>query len=313
MTLHKRRVAVLRGGINNTHSFSMQYGAELTAQLSSLSGVEVIDVMVTKSGEWLLQGFQRTPEAVLSHIDIAIIAMFGTYAEDGEVQRTLTRYHVPFIGARAFQSSVSLHKKMAKDQVRSLNIPVLKHFTLNKETVNDVSTTATTAAEMFGPDFIVKPLKGALGEDVRACTGISQLATTLEELFKTHDEVMVEEFKTGRVVTCGVAEGLREQSHYTTPVAEVLGGELDSFVVPARISREARAKVADYTKRIHSQLDLRHFSESDFVVDPSDNVFYLETNSLPSLKKEASYVAGLEAFGVSEEEFLTHLLQQAAV
>jgi len=239
--------------------------------------------------------------------------MFGSYAEDGELQRLLTRYNVPFVGADAWQSSVCLHKKMAKDQVRTFDIPTLKHFTLHKATVDNLVTTATAAAELFGPDFYVKPLRGALGDGVFACTGITELAQTLEKLFKVYDEVIVEERKSGRVVTCGVAENLRGQSLYTTPVTELVDENTSDVVVPARISRAARDKVSAMTKHIHAGLGLRHFSESDFIVDDKENIFYLESNSLPSLHNNSSYAAGLEAFGVTPEEFLTNLLVQAGV
>lgn len=99
--MHKIRVAVLRGGISDEYQVSLWTGAAVLENLDK-ELFEPIDVIISKSGEWLIDGRVRMPEQILHCVDVVFNALHGTYGEDGTVQRLLSKYAVPYTGSKAF-------------------------------------------------------------------------------------------------------------------------------------------------------------------------------------------------------------------
>src|SRR3989344_2250449 len=107
------RVAILRGGPSAEYGASMMTGSGVLAAIDRTK-YEPIDVIITKNGEWLVEGYARFPEQVLSNVDVAFIALHGTYGEDGSIQRFLERLGVPYNGSKSFPSAVAIHKVITK-------------------------------------------------------------------------------------------------------------------------------------------------------------------------------------------------------
>lgn len=319
-SLHKKRVAILRGGVNDTHAFSMQQGAELKELLNALPQYEAVDVMVSRDGEWLLNGFVKTPGSVLAYCDGAIIALFGTYGEDGTVQRLLERHGVPYVGSRPFQSSLCLHKQLAKSQLQDKSVRMAPDRRVLSTEAADLHALAASIMDSHGQTYIIKPNTGGLGIDVRSGVGAVTLAKHLKDGREQGSDLLIEPHIQGRVVTCGVVEGLREQALYTTAVIEVLLDTDENFSIenhaeylPARISRQAKREVEEVARVAHQSLGLRDYSRSDFIVTNHDEVYFLEANSLPSLVKSGPFLHCLSPYGVGEEELLGHLLAHATI
>jgi D-alanine-D-alanine ligase-like ATP-grasp enzyme len=63
------RIAVLRGGPSDEYSVSMRTGKAVIDALSR-HNLFVKDVVVSREGEWLESGKVKSPEFVLSDIDV---------------------------------------------------------------------------------------------------------------------------------------------------------------------------------------------------------------------------------------------------
>ena len=311
---HKPRIAVLKGGPSEEHTLSMQNGAEVAAVLRAAGKHDVIDITVTKNGEWLEDGFVRTPQDILNKVDSVYIGLHGLYGEDGGVQREIERAGVRYQGSKPFQSAVGLNKMLTKEHVKNTPVKKAGHLRLTKSGVSDVHSSASTTEKLLGGAFIVKPTCGGSGIDTKVANGAHELAKVLEELFETYDDVLVEQRINGVSITCGVINDLRGTALYTTPATEVLydqTAENDIFVaekiVPGRFTKDIRAAVAEYAKRIHMELDLRDMSRSDFIVTDEGEIYFLEVNTLPAVTNNSPLMVGMASLGVSQEELVCHL------
>jgi len=110
-------VGVLRGGPSREHEVSLKTGAAILQNLEAPRYI-VRDIYIDKQGQWHDRGRATSPERVLSAIDVAIIGLHGEYGEDGQVQRLLEQYGVPYAGADSFASFLAMHKVMTKEKVR---------------------------------------------------------------------------------------------------------------------------------------------------------------------------------------------------
>ena len=61
----------------------------------------------------------------------------------------------------------------------------------------------------------------------------------------------------------------------------------------------------------HKVLGLKHYSRSDFIINPKRGVYILEVNTLPGLTNESLFPKSLEAIGCSISNFLDHVITLA--
>ncbi len=311
---HKPRIAVLRGGPSEEHVLSMQNGGEVSSVLKATGLYDVVDINVTKNGEWLEDGFVRSSQDILNKVDSVYIGLHGLYGEDGSVQRVIERAGVNYNGSKPFQSAVGLNKMLTKEHVKNTQVQKAAHLRLSKSGVADVHASANTTEKLLGGAFIVKPTFGGSGIGMRIANGSYELAKVLAEMFEKYDDVLVEQRINGASVTCGVVNDLRGTALYATPTIEVvhdLETDQDVFaaekIVPGRFTKNTKDRIADFSKQIHTELGLSDMSRSDFIVTPEGEIFFLEVNTLPAVTKNSPLMAGMDSLGVSQEELVCHL------
>ncbi len=128
----KTRAAILRGGLSDEYSVSLQTGAAVLDAVDR-TRFSPLDVLITKTGEWFVDGIRKSPEHVLPTIDVVFIALHGAYGEDGTVQRLLDRYKVPYTGSRAYASGIAMHKAITKEHIKSLPVKRARHMVVSRK------------------------------------------------------------------------------------------------------------------------------------------------------------------------------------
>ncbi len=171
---------------------------------------------------------------------------------------------------------------------------------------------------------IAKP--AALGSSVGVAIVNSylDLEDALRKIFEMADSAIVEEFIKGREATCGVVDDFRGAEIYPLLPIEIAPPPENSFfdydakyggksqeICPGRFSREESAEIQRLAVLAHQALGLRHYSRSDFIVNPRRGIFFLETNSLPGMTANSLFPKALEAIGCSQYQFVDHLLSLA--
>lgn len=315
------RVAVLRGGPSDEYDVSMMTGAEVIAALMR-QGIDVVDVVISRRGTWMVHGFERTPKDALVFVDLVFNALHGAYGEDGTLQRELDRFGIPYTGSRAYPSALAINKILAKEVLRSVGIKTPPHLRVTRAGT-DVRRVAATIESLFGPVYMIKPVNGGSSIGIRRAHGMHELVHALNEAFKDREEVLVEKYIQGREATVGVVEGLRGQQFYSLPTMEIIppasrdffdyevkyNGETDE-ICPGRFSRSEKDDLADAALKAHTALGLSHYSRSDFIVNDK-GIYFLETNTLPALANGTLFPKALAAVGHDYDDFVRHLLDMA--
>jgi len=319
----KKRVAVLRGGPSSEYDVSMRSGSGVISALRD-RGYHVIDIPVTKTGEWLVDGVVRTPDRALSTVDVVFIAMHGEYGEDGTVQRICERLHIPFTGSNAFPSSVAFNKDMTKRALKDAGINLPKHIKVTREHRPQIAEIVDAITATFGELFVVKPLTAgsSIGVSVVPAT---ELAATITAALEHYDSCMVEEYIKGVEATCAVIESFREQPLYVLPPIEIVPPATHQFfsadvkydgrtteICPGRFSYEEKERIAALATIVHETLDLSHYSRTDCIVRDGE-VYFLEVNTLPGLTSESLFPKAAAAVGLMFPQLVSHLVETATV
>lgn len=320
--MQKVRVAVLRGGKSEEYDVSLRTGEGMLGALD-LNRYEPVDIVVSRSGEWLVRGRVRQPREILDHIDVALLGFHGSYGEDGTVQRLLESAGVPYTGSGPFASALALNKVVTKDYLRrsGMQIRMARHMVVSQDAKQNIQNVVASITELFGPRYIVKPLASGSSLGTAYAENPLALERVLQTALSVYESVIVEEYIEGKEATCGVINRFRGQDVYILPPIEIArsspvwgyeakyDGSVEE-ICPGRFSHSEKAELMTASAAIHNALSLRHYSRADFIV-AKDGIYFLEVNTLPGLTATSLLPKALAAVGCGYEEFIGHLLTQA--
>lgn len=313
-------VGVLRGGPSREHEVSLASGHAIISSLPP-ERYTVRDIYIDKQGNWHERGLPTTPGATLRTIDVAVIGLHGEYGEDGEVQKILERFGVPYTGSDSFSSFTAMHKVLAKEKAKDMGLLTAKYQFIQSD--SDVEHMVREVVRTFPMPVVVKPVKWGSSVGVSLLTGYLPILTAVQQLLADDaGGVLIEEYIRGTEATAGVVEGLRGEKRYLLPPVEIVPPGSDFFsydakysgssteICPARFPKATNLELARQAQVMHDALGLRHYSRTDFIVSPK-GIYYLETNTLPGLTGESLFPKSLAAVGVSFPDFLSHLIDLA--
>jgi D-alanine-D-alanine ligase len=230
-------------------------------------------------------------------VDVVFLALHGGAGEDGRVQAVLDLAGMAYTGSNHIASAAAMDKDLSKRLFRAAGVPTAD-WLMAPVLAHDV-------AETLGWPVVVKPNKQGSTVGLSVVREAAALMDAIDLAGRYDDEVMVERFIPGRELTVGILEG------EALPVGEIItksglfdyeakyqaGGAQEIF--PANLSPEKTAEIQQLAVRAHAALKLGEYSRIDFRMDPDDEFWCLEANSLPgmtsgSLLPQAAKVAGIE-------------------
>ena len=148
-------VGVLRGGPSREHEVSLQTGAAILANLPEERFI-ARDIYIDKDGQWHDRGRPVAPDRAVRQVDVALVGLHGDYGEDGEVQRLLERFGIPYAGADSFGSYLAMHKLLAKSRAQEagLRTPGFRYI----ERAGDAEAAVREVIRTFSQPVVVKPV-----------------------------------------------------------------------------------------------------------------------------------------------------------
>ena len=227
-------------------------------------------------------------------IDIVIPIIHGVGGEDGEVQIWLDKIDLPYIFSSPRAHKVAIDKIRAKDLV--------------SERGDGVKVPQSNPKEV--PAFY-KPRSGGSSLD----TGLITSQTEYDKFRKRDwgEDMIVEEAVKGREFTVGVIKSGGET--IALPVVEIISpnaffdyqskydpANLAREICPANISIDLENRLQKASIEIHDAIGCRHLSRSDFIVNNDNEIYFLETNTIPGMTKTSLVPKELEVAGIQIKE-----------
>jgi D-alanine-D-alanine ligase len=313
------RVAVLRGGPSSEYDVSLKTGANVLKALAPKYKTK--DIFISKDGQWHMDGLPVTPEKVCRSVDVVFIALHGEYGEDGQVQKILHKFKVPYTGSESWPSSVAMNKALTKDHFKKNGMRTPHGILVTKG--DDIDALVHKIFNKLSPPWFIKPNTGGSSVGASFCKNREELKTGLEESFKYSDTAMVEEAIKGREATCGVIDDFRGKKYYPLFPIEIIKPKARDFfdytckydgttqeICPGNFTHKEKLEMQDAAVKIHKALGLRHYSRTDFIVSPR-GIYTLEVNTLTGLTSESLFPKAMAAVGTDYAGFLEHLINLA--
>ena len=304
-----KRIAVIRGGPSSEHDISLLSGAHFL-EILAINNHEPIDIIITKECVWTVNNKKITPTELVDIVDCAVIALHGEYGEDGQIQELLENLSIPYTGSNSTASCLRADKFKTKKILQENGIQVPQ---------GSLITRSTLIEEKLFPLF-VKPNNG--GSSINS--GIVNNQSELDAFLNTIDEeeLLAEEYITGKELTCGVLTKWNNKNEYALePVYIELPPDAPFFDLKTKYSSSTKEHcpsgldvntvevVKHTTERVHNILGAYGYSRVDMILHPTKGLYVLELNSLPGFTANSLLPKELAYEKISNEQFLEHVIK----
>ena len=247
---------------------------------------------------------------ICKEADIVFLALHGANGEDGKVQSVLDLMGIKYTGSGPLSSGMAMDKGITKMVFEAKGVPTPKGITLEKG-----KCSSQLADYGMGFPVIVKPCCGGSSVGVCIANNQTEYQAALLEAFSYENEVVVEQFITGREFSVAVVDGK------AYPVIEIapLQGFYDyknkyqagSCVetCPADLSSALTKEMQKYAEMGYKALNLQAYARLDFLMDDEGNMYCLEANTLPGMTPTSLIPQEAKAIGMDYPQLCEKLIE----
>jgi D-alanine-D-alanine ligase len=322
-------IAFVTGGYSGESVISYKSAITIENNLD-LTRYTVYKIDITKEGWFYEQrngrkipvdknDFSLTLEGQKVTFDAVLIGIHGTPGEDGKLQGYFDLMGLPYTSCDAAVSALTFNKRFTVAVAAFNGINVARSVLLVKgrfENPDEITQ------HLQFPVF-VKPNNGGSSIGMSKVNSASEeLGAAIEKAFREDDQVLIEEFITGREFTIGVFRSAGEI--ITLPFTEVKSKReffdfeakytagLNEEITPAQVDESVAAKVRATAKKIYQVFNCSGVIRIDFIYNEAKGEpFMLEINTVPGQSEASIVPQQLRAFGWTLQDFYSALIEDA--
>lgn len=295
-------IIVLSGSTSKEREVSLRSGAAVASALRS-KGHQV--TVIDPAENFLAQ------KEVVQAADVVFPALHGTGGEDGEIQKILESWGVPFVGSGSQASFLCLNKDRYKELMAQHHVRIPRGEVVNADSF--------AASALSKQPFVLKPHDGGSSVDTLIVRDVAQFDdSVLNSLFAKYPTLLLEELIDGDEITVGI---LGEQP---LPVIEIIppeSGEFDyenkyngmtqELCPPEHVSEQLQQQAQEIALQVHQFCSCRDLSRSDFIVTRGGEIYLLETNTIPGMTEQSLFPKAAAAAGFDMQAAMEKLIQFA--
>ncbi|HSZ86225.1 MAG TPA: D-alanine--D-alanine ligase [Puia sp.] len=251
--------------------------------------------------------------------DAVLIGIHGTPGEDGKLQGYFDLMNLPYTSCDAATSALTFNKRYTVAIASFSGISVARSVVLIKGKFGNPDE---IAKQLTFPVF-VKPNNGGSSIGMSKVNNASEeLGTAIEKAFKEDDQVLIEEFITGREFTIGVFRSngkiitlpfteIKTKKEFFDFEAKYTPGFTDE-VTPAQVDESIAEKVRDTAKKVYQVFNCGGVIRIDFIYnEEKGEPFLLEINTVPGQTDESIVPQQVRAMGWTLKQFYSALIEEA--
>lgn len=324
----KKTLALLTGGTTGEWVISVKSAATIAQNLDA-DKFDVYKIMLSQQG-WFYEpadsvkievdrnDFSLNIKGRKVTFDGVFIAIHGSPGEDGKLQGYFDMLNLPYTTCDALTSAITMNKGYTKAIVQGIeNLHVAKSAQISKHMPYNVEQ---IKRDLKIPYF-VKPNNGGSSIGMSKVKHSADLEKAIEKAFKEDDQLLIEEFISGREFTVGVVK--LDGKLVVLPATEVeTAKEFFDFeakytpgvateTTPAPIRAETKARVEQIAKDVYVKLNCSGVVRIDFILTEDEGDFYfIEVNTIPGQTATSFIPQQVAAAGMKLNDFYTKLVKE---
>jgi D-alanine-D-alanine ligase len=244
-------------------------------------------------------------------LDVVLIALHGTWGEDGRIQGLLDTLGIPYTGSGVLASALAMDKVMAKTVLAASGLDVPRGAVVGAADGADLERGKAVGLPVF-----VKPVASGSSVGASIVRRAEDLAPALALALRYDERAMVEEYLTGTELTVAV---IGNDELVPLPVIEIVtpreffdykakyDAGASEEIVPARIPADVARRAQDIAIRAHQVIGCRGMSRTDFVWS-GERMVTLEVNTIPGMTANSLLPKAAMAAGIGFGDLLTRLI-----
>lgn len=243
--------------------------------------------------------------------DVVFLGLHGACGEDGRIQAALDLLGVPYTGSGYLGSALAMDKDLTKRIVAPLGVktPAWRTLSYVRADIPHIAADAKLPV-------VVKPVDSGSSVGVSIAHSAEELARALEENLAL-GRVILEEYVSGREIDVGVLDGrslpsieiIPKQGFYDYVNKYQAGATVE--ICPTPIEPETEFRLREVALKVHNALGLKAYSRSDYIVDETGEIYFLEINTLPGMTPTSLMPQEAAAAGVSYNELCQRIVDLA--
>lgn len=249
------------------------------------------------------------------NFDAVLIGLHGTPGEDGKLQGYFDCLNIPYTSCDAASSALTFNKRYTVAVAAFAGISVAKSMHLFKHSPVGPENILN---ELSLPLF-VKPNNGGSSLGISKVKAAEELPGALLKAFHEDDQVLVEEFISGREFTIGVFKSKGEI--FTLPMTEIISqNEFFDFqakyegaseeVTPANVDKSIAEKIRSEAKKAYSVFNCNGVIRIDFIYnEETAKPYLLEINTIPGQSAASIVPQQVRAMGWTLKDFYSALIE----
>ncbi len=252
--------------------------------------------------------------------DAVLVGIHGTPGEDGKLQGYFDLLNLPYTSCDAAVSALTFNKRYTVAVASFAGIAVSKSLHIFKHSPLSVKE----IAERLQLPFFVKPNNGGSSIGMSKVTREEDIAASLDKAFKEDDQVLIEEFISGREFTIGVFKSKGEI--ITLPFTEIIPKKdffdyeakytagMSEEITPAKVEESIAEKVRTTARKVYDIFNCQGIVRIDFIYNEEKGLpFMLEINTVPGQSEASIVPQQVKAMGWTLQEFYTSLIEEILV
>jgi D-alanine-D-alanine ligase len=325
--MSKKAIAFLTGGYSSEAVISYKSAITIENNLDK-EKYNIYKIDIHPSGWW----YEETPgQRILVDkndftlqvngqkiiFDAVFIGIHGTPGEDGKLQGYFDLLNIPYSSCDAATSALTFNKRYTVAVASFAGVHVAKSLHLFKHT----PVTPEKILQQLQLPVFVKPNNGGSSIGMSKVNEASELPGALDKAFKEDEQVLIEEFISGREFTIGVYKSKGEI--ITLPITEVISKKnffdyeakytagMSDEITPAQLDEVIADKIRSAARKVYEVLNCRGVVRIDFIYNESAGEPYmLEVNTVPGQSEASIIPQQVKAAGGNLKHFYSSLIEE---
>ncbi|MBC7848486.1 MAG: D-alanine--D-alanine ligase [Chitinophagaceae bacterium] len=322
----KPSIAFVTGGYSSEAVISYKSAITIEKNLDH-TRFDVYKIDITRDG-WFYEtenGKQEVDRKDFSIIaagrkinfNAVLIGIHGTPGEDGKLQGYFDLLGIPYTSCDTATSALTFNKRYTVAVAAFAGINTAKSLHLFKHSPVEP---AAILGQLQLPLFI-KPNNGGSSIGISKVNEARELPDALAKAFKEDDQVLVEEYISGREFTVGVYK--TTSGIVVLPITEIITKKdffdyeakyqgLSEEITPAKIDDQMTGAIRDTAQRVYEVFNCRGVVRIDFIFNEKKKQPYiLEINTVPGQSEASIIPQQVQIMGLSLKDFYSSLIEEA--
>ncbi len=244
------------------------------------------------------------------NFDRVFIVLHGRGGEDGSLQGALNYMGMPFTGSGAQGSAFAMDKVRSKYLFLGANIPTAPFVVVHK---GDEFNCEQILAQL-NHKVMVKPANEGSSIGMSEAHNVEELLAAVELAFTYDEEVLIEQWITGREVTVTIVNGkalpvieMRTPHEFYDYDAKYLSGDTE-YLCPAPLNEELTKTIQDVAVKAFRIVGAKSWGRVDIIIGQNGDINVLEVNTVPGMTETSLVPKAAAAAGMNFEQLVLAIL-----